>query len=118
MLLDNARIVADADAGNGGDINISADFLLSSQSDVSSDSVSGSPGVISIDVAYSLANTVAKLPGDVVDEDEVEEGLQPSKVPGDHSTFGMGGRGGVPVDPGGYLPSQRLWDLPPPLPEW
>ena len=97
MLLDRSLITANAVAGVGGVIVVAADFLLGNDSEIEASSEFGTDGSVTIEVVFALANTLARLPDEVVELEEVERQLDPSKVPGDHSTFSIGGRGGLPA---------------------
>ena len=115
-LVDDSTITAQAVRGSGGNINIATDYLFVNdpESQINASSEFGVDGEVSVDSVMDLSENIPQLEAEVLaDTDQVGE-LDPSKVPGDQSTFNANaGRGGIPLDPGGYMPSLDIWDLPP-----
>ena len=114
-LTDGSRITAQAVRGAGGNIDITSDYLFvnNPQMQINASSEFGVDGAVNVDSVIDLSENIPQLEAEVLaDTDQVGE-LDPSKVPDDQSTFNAsGGRGGIPLDPGGYMPSLDIWDLP------
>ena len=115
-LVDDSTITAQAVRGSGGNIIIATDYLFVNdpESQINASSEFGVDGEVTVDSVMDLSENIPQLEAEVLaDTDQVGE-LDPSKVPGDQSTFNASaGRGGIPLDPGGYMPSLDIWDLPP-----
>jgi large exoprotein involved in heme utilization and adhesion len=108
VILNNSQVIARAVEGNGGNINIGADvFLASPTSVVDASSQKGISGTIDIRGAVSnLSGLITPLPQGylstaILSEDRCAGRLREGQV----SSFVVTGREGMPLQPGGVLPS-------------
>jgi hypothetical protein len=108
-----SQIIAEAFAGRGGNIGLGAElFLADPASLVSASSTLGIAGTVDIRAPVtSLSGTLAPLPQTVVSV----VALLPARCAaraqdGRYSSLVLGGREGLPLDPGGLLPSPLTLD--------
>jgi len=116
IVLDDSQILANAFGGPGGNINLTADvFLVNSggQSPISlagiveASSALSTPGTINIEAAVTdVSGTVAQLPEAPLQATELLRAACAARfVGGKASSLVVGGRDGLPLQPGGLLPS-------------
>jgi len=109
VLLQNSQIVANACAGQGGNIRIQAQqvFLADPTSQVSASSALGINGQVAIQAPVTnISGTVAPLPQTFARAGELLRDRCGERVRGGTvSRFVLGGRDGVPLEPGTLLPS-------------
>ncbi len=107
VILNNSSIIANAFGGPGGNITIIADnFLASITSVIEASSALSTPGVIQIvSPDNNVESSIGQLPAAFLDASSQLRGLCSARRTGAPSSFVVAGRGGVPVDAGGYLPS-------------
>ncbi len=107
VILDNSRIVANAINGDGGDITIVADaFLVSSDSHISASSQFGVSGSIQINSPDTdLAGSLARLSASLASTSTHLSRHCATMFSGRVSSFILTGQGGIPIQPGGRLPS-------------
>ena len=109
VLLQNSQIVANAFAGQGGNIRIQAQqvFLADPTSQVSASSALGINGQVAIQAPVTnISGTVAPLPQTFARAGELLRDRCGERVRGGTvSRFVLGGRDGVPLEPGTLLPS-------------
>jgi len=116
VILDNSRILANAFGGPGGNINITADvFLVNSggqlptslEGIVDASSALSTPGTINIQATFTdVTGEVAQLPETPLRATELLRAACAARfVGGKASSLVLGGRDGVPIQPGGLLPS-------------
>ncbi len=106
VVLDHSLINANAIFGNGGNINIISDFFLQNDSVITASSEFGFAGSVDItapdvDLSGSLTPLAVVL---LSGASQLPEHCA-RMVPGDVSSFIVLGRGGLPIVPGGWLPS-------------
>jgi large exoprotein involved in heme utilization and adhesion len=108
VILNNSQVIARAVEGNGGNIHIGADvFIASPTSVVDASSQKGISGTIDIRGAVSnLSGLITPLPQGylstaTLNEDRCAGRLREGQV----SSFVVTGRAGMPLQPGGVLPS-------------
>jgi large exoprotein involved in heme utilization and adhesion len=108
VVADHSSIIANAFGGRGGNIQITADaFLADPASLVSASSTLGLSGTVDIQAPVTaLSGTLAPLPQTVVQV----AALLPARCAaryrgGTVSSLVLGGRGGLPLEPSGVLPS-------------
>jgi large exoprotein involved in heme utilization and adhesion len=108
VILNDSQVIARAVAGNGGNINIGADvFIASPTSVVDASSQKGVSGTIDIrGVVNNLSGSLVPLPQGYLNitalsEDRCAGRLREGRV----SSFVVAGREGMPLQPGGLLPS-------------
>jgi large exoprotein involved in heme utilization and adhesion len=111
VIAEGSQIIANAFEGQGGNILINAGvFLADPASLVSASSALGIQGTVNIQAPVtSLSGTLAPLPQAFVSA----EALLPARCAaraqgGRYSSLVLGGRGGLPADPSGVLPSPLL----------
>ncbi len=107
VILNNSNITANAFGGPGGNINIVANnFIPSADSRISASSALSTPGTIAIESPENdIAGAIAQLPQEIVDVSALLPERCAARRAGAESSFTVAGRGGVPMDPDGYLPS-------------
>lgn len=111
VVLQNGQIIAQAVAGEGGDINIIAGaFLADPGSLVSASSQRGISGVVNIQAQIqNLGEQLTPLSEEFSSAAELlAQQCAARVVDGKFSTFVVSGREGLPVEPGGYLASPSL----------
>jgi large exoprotein involved in heme utilization and adhesion len=113
IVADRSQVMADAFGGRGGNIQISSDVFLSDPvSLVSASSAMGIQGTVDIRAPVTtLSGTLAPLPQAFVSA----AALLPARCAaraqdGRYSSLVLGGREGLPIDPGGLLPSPLVLD--------
>jgi large exoprotein involved in heme utilization and adhesion len=111
VLLQNSQIVANAFEGHGGNLRISAQqvFLADPSSQVSASSLGGPALQGTVDIrapVTSISQTVAPLPQSFARVAELLRNRCAERLRGGTvSRFVLGGRDGVPLEPGSWLPS-------------
>jgi len=109
VLLQNSQIVANAFEGQGGNIRIQAQrvFLADPASQVSASSALGINGVVNIQAPVTnISGTVAPLPQGFASSAELLRDRCAGRLwEGRLSRLVIGGRDGVPSEPGSLLPS-------------
>jgi large exoprotein involved in heme utilization and adhesion len=108
VVADHSSIVANAFGGRGGNIQITADaFLADPASLVSASSALGIQGTVNIQAPVtSLSGALAPLPQTFVSIAALLPAQCAARYRGGHaSSLVLGGRSGLPLEPGGVLPS-------------
>ncbi|TMH24281.1 MAG: hypothetical protein E6H63_16980 [Betaproteobacteria bacterium] len=107
LVMNNSAITANAFGGPGGNITIIADnFLASSTALLQASSALSTPGTIQIvSPENNVAGSIAQLPRAFVDASRLLRGACSARREGAPSSFVLAGRGGVPPEADGYLPS-------------
>jgi filamentous hemagglutinin family protein len=108
MVLEDSQIRADAFGGPGGNVLIVADvFLDDATSQVSASSALGIQGTVDIQAPVtSLSGALAPLPQAFVGAVALLPARCATRLSGGkYSSLVLGGRDGLPLDPGGLLPS-------------
>jgi large exoprotein involved in heme utilization and adhesion len=107
MILNGSTITANAFGGPGGNITIVADnFLPSPDSVIEASSALSTPGTVQIESPENnVAGSIAQLPQTFADASRLLREACSARRAGTPSSFMVAGRGGVPADPDGYLPS-------------
>jgi filamentous hemagglutinin family protein len=114
LVLNNGQITANAFGGPGGNIKLVAgNFIPSANSVITASSALSTQGTIIVQSpGNEIANGIAQLPANIVDV----SGLLPERCAarrtGAQNSFVVAGRGGLPVDPDGYLPSFNIGGTP------
>ena len=113
-MLDASRINADAFGGPGGNIDVTAQVYLAPNSLVTASSALSTPGEINIQANITdVSGTLARLPEAILQA----AGLLPASCAarlagGKSSSLVLAGREGVPLEPGGLLPSPLIGEGP------
>jgi large exoprotein involved in heme utilization and adhesion len=108
VILNNSRVIATAVGGNGGNIDIDADvYIASPTSVVDASSERGISGTIDIrGVVNNLSSSIAPLPQGYLSAAALVEDRCAGRLrEGQISSFVVTGREGMPLQPGGLLPS-------------
>lgn len=107
VILQGSTITANAFGGPGGSITIVADnFLTDAASVVQASSALSTPGTIRIQSPENnLKEAIAQLPAELVDASRLMRAGCAARLTGATSSLAVAGRGGVPADADGYLPS-------------
>jgi large exoprotein involved in heme utilization and adhesion len=110
VVLNGSQIRADAFGGPGGNINVFADTFLTSGSAVSASSALAAPGVINIQARFTnLSGNIAQLPENVVQAAALLRAACAARLSaGKSSSLVVAGREGVPLEPGGVMPSPLI----------
>jgi filamentous hemagglutinin family protein len=107
VVLDRSQIRADAFDGPGGNVRITADVFLRSDSIVSASSALSTPGTIAIEATFTnVTGSVAQLPETPLQATELLRASCAARFAGGKaSSLVLGGRDGLPLQPGSLLPS-------------
>jgi large exoprotein involved in heme utilization and adhesion len=111
VVLKNSRIVANAFEGTGGNITIvAATFLSDPQSVVDASSALGVSGTVAIQAAINnVAGVLGPLPSDTLSASALLRERCIARIrEGKYSSFVVGGRDGLPIEPGNLMPSPPL----------
>ena len=114
VILQGSTISANAFGGPGGNITIVADnFLADTTSSLQASSALSTPGTVQIQSPdNNVAGDIAQLPRELVDASQLLRGACSARRVGAPSSFTVAGRGGVPADPDGYLPTFSASSVP------
>jgi filamentous hemagglutinin family protein len=127
IVLNGGQIRADAFGGPGGNIRIFADTFLTNESVLSASSALAAPGTINVQARFTnLSGNIAQLPATVVQAAELLRAACAARLTaGKTSSLVVAGREGVPLEPGGVMPSPLIAESPTELgpsrsdgPEW
>lgn len=108
VILSGSQILANAFGGNGGNIFITAGvFLVDPTSTISASSTFGVSGTVNVQTTVTnLSESVAPLSGEFVHTPELLQARCAARFQGgQYSSFVVAGRDGLPLEPGGLLPS-------------
>jgi filamentous hemagglutinin family protein len=111
IVLDDGGIHADAFGGPGGNINVSTNVLLSNvpvETAITASSQLSSSGTISVNAfTTDVSGAVAELPSGLAQSAALlRASCAVRMAEGRASSLVVAGREGVPVEPGGFLPSE------------
>jgi filamentous hemagglutinin family protein len=107
VLLNDSPITAKVDIqGNGGKVTVNSDYFFTSESPFDVSTPSGIPGTVIVTAPdIDLSGSLVALPADLLDAESL---LRPDcgvRLTGNISSFIVLGRGGLPLAPGGFVPS-------------
>jgi large exoprotein involved in heme utilization and adhesion len=116
IVLDNSQILARAVQGHGGNINITGDVFLVNSGGRAPVSLAGivdasselsTPGTINIEATFTnVTGSVTLLPSTPLEATELLRASCAARFAGGKaSSLVLGGRDGLPLQPGGLLPS-------------
>src|SRR5262249_27800395 len=122
IVLDDSRILAQAVRGHGGNINITGDvFLVNSGGQfptsltgiVDASSALSTPGTVNIEATFTnVVGTFTQLPSTPLQASELLRASCAARFSGGKaSSLVVGGRDGLPLQPGDLLPSPLYVDL-------
>jgi filamentous hemagglutinin family protein len=114
VVLNGSQISADAFGGPGGNINLFADVFLTSDSVVSASSALSTPGTIDIQARITnVSGSLAQLPEAVLQAAALLRASCAARLSaGKSSSLVVAGREGLPLEPGGVMPSPLLAEDP------
>ncbi len=115
LILNNSALISSSTLGNGGNININSDYFFQSTDSpppwktIDASAPFGLPGTVSVSApAVDLSGSLIGLPSNLLG---AETQLRPDcgvRLMGNISSFIVLGRGGLPIEPGGFVPSGAL----------
>jgi filamentous hemagglutinin family protein len=108
VIVQGSQILANAFGGNGGNILIVAGvFLVDPTSTISASSTFGVSGTVNVQTTVTnLSESVAPLSGEFVHTPELLQARCAARFQGgQYSSFVVAGHDGLPLEPGGLLPS-------------
>lgn len=106
FILNRANLVSKSSTANGGNIAILSDYFFQSASIIDASAPFGLPGTVSVSAPnVDLSGSLVGLPSNLLG---LENELRPDcgiRLSGNASSLILLGRGGLPIEPGGFLPS-------------
>ncbi len=106
FIMNNSSLISRSSSANGGNITIFANYFFQSASLIDASAPFGLPGTVSVTAPdLDLSGSLIGLPSNLLD---AENQLRPDcrvRLAGNVSSFIMLGRGGLPIEPGGFIPS-------------
>lgn len=106
IILKDSGIIASANAGNGGNIQLTAGALIpSAYSVIDASSRRGLDGRVVVEAPNDLVATTTVLEAPVFDISEFAQDPCEIRVDRERSSFTIEGQGGVPPSPDDYVPS-------------
>jgi filamentous hemagglutinin family protein len=106
FVLNRGSLISKSSTANGGNITILSSYFFKSGSTIDASAPFGLPGTVSVSAPQvDLSGSLVGLPANLLD---AESQLHPDcavRLAGDVSTFTLLGRGGLPMEPGGFVPS-------------
>jgi filamentous hemagglutinin family protein len=105
FILNRGALISKSTSANGGNITIRSDYFLQSDSLIDASAPFGLPGTVQVSAPDAdLRGSLLGLPGNLLD---VESQLRPDcavRSTEGISSFVVLGRGGLPLQPGGFVP--------------
>ena len=109
LILNDSSLISKSSFGNGGNITILSDFFFQSASLIDASAPFGLPGTVSVSAPeVDLSGSLIGLPSNLLG---AETQLRPDcgvRLMGNISSFIVLGRGGLPIQPGGFVPSGAI----------
>lgn len=106
FIINRSSLVSKSTSENGGNITITSDYFFQSGSVIDASAPFGLPGTVTVTAPeVDLSGSLIALPGNLLG---LEMELRPDcgvRLSGNISSFIVLGRGGLPLDPGGFIPS-------------
>jgi filamentous hemagglutinin family protein len=106
FIMNNGGLISKSTSHNGGNITILSDFFFQSGSTIDASAPFGLPGTVSVSAPQvDLSGVLVGLPSNLLD---AENQLRPDcavRLSDNVSSFIMLGQGGLPLQPGGFVPS-------------
>jgi large exoprotein involved in heme utilization and adhesion len=106
FILNNGALISKSSSANGGNITILSDYFFQSASTIDASAPFGLPGTVSVSAPeVDLSGSLLGLPSNLLG---AETQLRPDcgvRLTGNISSFIVLGRGGLPIEPGGFVPS-------------
>jgi len=109
FILNHGDLISKSSSANGGNITILSDFFFQSASLIDASAPVGLPGTVSVSAPeVDLSGSLIGLPSNLLG---AETQLRPDcgvRLTGTISSFIVLGRGGLPIQPGGFVPSGAI----------
>jgi filamentous hemagglutinin family protein len=109
LVINNSGLISKSSFGNGGNINILTDYFFESASTIDASAPFGLPGTVRVTAPeVDLSGSLIALPENLL---SAETQLRPDcgvRLGGNVSSFIVLGRGGLPIEPGGFMPSSPV----------
>ena len=109
FILNRGDLISKSEIRNGGNISILSDFFFQSASLIDASAPFGLPGTVSVSAPQvDLSGSLIGLPSNLLG---TETQLRPDcgvRLAGNISSFIVLGRGGLPIQPGGFVPSGAI----------
>jgi filamentous hemagglutinin family protein len=109
LVINNSGLISKSSFGNGGNINILTDYFFQSGSTIDASAPFGLPGTVRVTAPeVDLSGSLIALPENLL---SAETQLRPDcgvRLGGNISSFIVLGRGGLPIEPGGFMPSSPV----------
>jgi filamentous hemagglutinin family protein len=109
LVINNSGLISKSSFGNGGNINILTDYFFQSASTIDASAPFGLPGTVRVTAPeVDLSGSLIALPENLL---SAETQLRPDcgvRLGGNISSFIVLGRGGLPIEPGGFVPSSPV----------
>jgi filamentous hemagglutinin family protein len=109
LVINNSGLISKSSFGNGGNINILTDYFFESASTIDASAPFGLPGTVRVTAPeVDLSGSLIALPENLL---SAETQLRPDcgvRLGGNISSFIVLGRGGLPIEPGGFIPSSPV----------
>jgi large exoprotein involved in heme utilization and adhesion len=106
FVINHSGLISKSSSANGGNITISSDLFLQSDSIIDASAPFGLPGTVEVSAPdVDLTGSLLPLPSNLLD---AASQLRPDcavRTSEGVSSFVVLGRGGLPLTPGGFLPS-------------
>lgn len=106
FILNESALISKSSTANGGNITILSDYFFQSASLIDASAPFGLPGTVSVSAPeVDLSGALIGLPSSLLD---AETQLRPAcgvRLTENISSFSVLGRGGLPMEPGGFVPS-------------
>jgi hypothetical protein len=109
LVINNSGLISRSSFGNGGNISILTDYFFESASTIDASAPFGLPGTVRVTAPeVDLSGSLIALPENLL---SAETQLRPDcgvRLGGNISSFIVLGRGGLPIEPGGFMPSSPV----------
>ena len=109
LVINNSGLISKSSFGNGGNISILTDYFFESASTIDASAPFGLPGTVRVTAPeVDLSGSLIALPENLL---SAETQLRPDcgvRLGGNISSFIVLGRGGLPIEPGGFIPSSSV----------
>jgi len=106
FVLNRSGLISKSSSANGGNITILSDYFLQSDSVIDASAPFGLPGTVRVTAPdVDLSGSLIGLPGNLLDAASQMRPDCAVRLTGGASSFVILGRGGLPLEPGGFLPS-------------
>ncbi len=109
FILNHSALISKSSTANGGNITILSDYFFQSSSLIDASAPFGLPGTVSVSAPeVDLSGALIGLPSNLLD---AETRLRPAcgvRLTENISSFSVLGRGGLPMEPGGFVPSGMI----------